>query len=141
MTLKDKITTDMTTAMKEKNAVARDILRVIKGEIERAEQDPKKGKIILSDGDVAKIIKKSIAGIKETTNDEAQINVLESYLPKQLSTDEIKVIVNKILTEDGVNPTIKDVLAAFNANYMGRADGKILADTIKEEISRVTAGF
>ena len=59
MTLKDKIIADMTTAMKEKNAVARDILRVIKGEIERAEQDPKKGKIVLSDGDISKIIKKS----------------------------------------------------------------------------------
>ena len=140
MTLKDKIIADMTTAMKEKNAVARDILRVIKGEIERAEQDPKKGKIILSDGDISKIIKKSIAGIKETTNDEAQINVLESYLPKQLLESEIKDIVNKILG-DGTKPTIKDVMGVFNANYNGMADGKLLTDVIKQEISRVTAGF
>jgi len=32
-------------------------------------------------------------------------------------------------------------MASFNVDYMGRADGKTLTDVIKQEISRVTAGF
>lgn len=141
--LKDKIVADMTTAMKEKNTIARDILRVIKGEIERSEQGPK-GKVDLNDGDITKIIKKSIEGIKETTKDEEQIRILEAYLPKQLTEQEIRTEVQKFLREansemgpDGPKPfTMKDVMGHFNSNFNGRVDGRILSAIAKEELSK-----
>jgi uncharacterized protein YqeY len=135
-TLKEKIVADMTTAMKEKNTIARDTLRVIKGEIERNEQT-KDGKIELTDGDVIKLIKKSIEGIKETTNNAAEIAVLESYLPKQLNETEIETIVLDLL-KAGTQPTIKDLMRDFNAKHNGQADGKILVDVIKRGISAMT---
>lgn len=131
-TLKEKIVADMTTAMKEKNTIARDTLRVIKGEIERSEQT-KDGKVNLSDGDVAKIIKKSIEGIRETTNNQAEIAVLEAYLPKQLSESEIVAIVDGLIAS-GTGKNMKDLMQAFNAKHMGQADGKVLAGVIKSKL-------
>ena len=131
-TLKEKIVADMTTAMKEKNTIARDTLRVIKSEIERNEQT-KDGKVSLSDGDVAKIIKKSIEGIRETTNNQAEIAVLEAYLPKQLSESEIVAIVDGLIAS-GTAKNMKDLMQAFNAKHMGQADGKVLAGVIKSKL-------
>lgn len=131
-TLKEKIVADMTTAMKEKNTIARDTLRVIKGEIERNEQT-KDGKVSLSDGDVAKIIKKSIEGIRETTNNQAEIAVLEAYLPKQLSESEIVAVVDDLIAS-GTGKNMKDLMQAFNAKHMGQADGKVLAGVIKSKL-------
>ena len=131
-TLKEKIVADMTTAMKEKNTIARDTLRVIKSEIERNEQT-KDGKVSLSDGDVAKIIKKSIEGIRETTNNQAEIAVLEAYLPKQLSESENVAIVDGLIAS-GTAKNMKDLMQAFNAKHMGQADGKVLAGVIKSKL-------
>jgi len=132
--LKDQIVADITAAMKEKNNTKRDTLRVIKGEIERNEQT-KDGKVDLADGDVVKIIKKSIEGIRETSNNQNEIAILESYLPKQLNETEMRSIVKDIIA-GGVPANMRDVMGQFNSMYNGQADGKVLSGIIKEEITK-----
>lgn len=137
MNLQEKINQDMVKAMKEKNMVARDVLRVIKGEIERASQGPT-GKIELNDADVVKIVKKSIEGIKETTNDAAEISVLEGYMPKQMSEEEIKsALAEEIKSLGIVSPTSKDfgtIMKSFTSKNSGAADGKMVSTVLKQII-------
>lgn len=80
MKLKEQISEDLKSAMKNKDSVKLNILRVLKGEIERNEQTATK-RVELSDGDILKLVKKMIEGIKETKGSEDEINTLEIYMP------------------------------------------------------------
>jgi uncharacterized protein YqeY len=110
--------------------------------IERAEET-KTGKVVLSDGEVAKVVKKSckeleeVIGIVNSTVDVSQeineLEILESYLPKQLTEAEIKDAITVILLDLDAS-TMKDmgkVMGAFNAKYAGQADGKIVSTMVK----------
>lgn len=132
MTLKNKINGDIKNAMKNKESQKLGVLRVLKGEIERNEQTSK-GKVELSDNDIVALVKKSIQGVKETTNDEFEITVLEGYLPKQLSNFELIEIVKEfVLSEESAgNVNIGAIMNYFKVNYAGQYDGKELSLIIK----------
>lgn len=132
MSLKDKIVADIKTAMKNKDTQRLGVLRVLKGEIERNEQTSK-GKVELADVDIVALVKKSIQGIKETNNDEFEIEVLETYLPKQLSNFELTTLVKEYLTTEG-NVNMGSVMAHFKVNYAGQYDGKELSLIVKSLI-------
>ena len=132
MSLKDKIVADIKTAMKNKDTQRLGVLRVLKGEIERNEQTSK-GKVELADVDIVALVKKSIQGIKETNNDEFEIEVLETYLPKQLSNFELTKLVKEFLTTEG-NVNMGSVMAHFKVNYAGQYDGKELSLIVKSLI-------
>lgn len=131
----EKIKNDMIQAMKDKNEVARDILRVLRGEIQRNEQSSK-GKVEVSDSDIIKLIKKLIESVKETGNDNGEVAILETYLPTQLSGNEIESIVVRLITQEGFNSP-KDmgkIMGYFKSNYDGIYDGKLLSDIVKVKL-------
>ena len=132
MSLKAKVSEELKTAMKEKNAAKLGILRVLKAEIERNEQTAA-GKIDLPDGDVIKLVKKLVEGIKETTKDQVEIDVLEAYLPKQLSEAEIKMIVATV-KQSGANQ-MGDFMKYFKSYHDGQYDGKLLSNLVKEALA------
>jgi len=131
MNLNVKISEDLKTAMKEKNVVKLGILRVLKSELQRIEQSAN-GKIELTDADVIKIAKKLIDGIKETTNNQEELVVLDSYLPKQLTEETIRMIVSTV-KQSGVSQ-MGDFMKYFKTNHEGQYDGKILSNIVKEHI-------
>jgi len=131
MNLNVKISEDLKTAMKEKNVIKLGILRVLKSELQRIEQSVN-GKIELTDGDVIKIAKKLIDGIKETTNNQEELVVLDSYLPKQLTEETIRMIVFTV-KQSGVSQ-MGDFMKYFKTNHEGQYDGKILSNIVKEHI-------
>ena len=98
MTLKEKISKDYIEAFKAKNTVAKNLLSVIKGEIQTLEKNT--GVESLSDEDVTKILNKSVKSLKETISSltdvdklaevQSELNIVETYLPKQLSVEEIQ---------------------------------------------------
>lgn len=58
-----------------------------------------------------------------------KIEILESYLPKQLSAEEIKEVIEKILSEKGLEPVKKSqgvVMKEMMAQYKGQVDGKLV---------------
>jgi uncharacterized protein YqeY len=125
--MKTRVKKDMMTAMKEKNVVARDILRVLKGEIERNEQS-KDGKVDLSDSEVIKIIKKLI---ENSTPEEAE--VLETYVPKQMTTDEVSEQAASYITREGIDSPreMGKVMGYFKQNFEGLYDGRELSGIVK----------
>lgn len=125
--MKQRITELIKSAMINKDQVTLGILRVLKGEIERAEQDPKKGKIEVPDSKIYSIINSLLEVVRES---EDERNVLISLLPTQLTEEETKSIIDKLISEnDLVSKGMSGmgvVMKVFNENYAGRFDNKIV---------------
>jgi uncharacterized protein YqeY len=136
MELQKQISADLVTAMKSKDTTTLNVLRVLKGEIQRAEQSSS-GKIELSDADIVKLIKKSIDGINETGGDQSEVSVLEKYMPKQMSTNELDTQISIIMGLEGYNSP-KDmgkIMAYFSQNFAGQYDGKLLSEMVKNQLT------
>ena len=131
--MKTQIKNDMVNAMKSKNEVARDILRVLRGEIQRNEQSSK-GKIDLVDADIVKIIEKLVESVKESGDDNGEIAILEGYLPEQMTKDEIEVEAAGYITINKLDsPREKGrVMGHFKQNHEGTYDGKLLSNIVKQ---------
>jgi uncharacterized protein len=128
MTLKERISKDYMTAMKEKNVVVKNLLSVVKGEIQNVEIE----KGVISDEDVVKILTKTVKSLKEMALNGSsdaiyELEVIETYLPKQMSKEEISAkvaeLVNSGVTQMGV------VMKEFASLP---ADKKIVSDVFKE---------
>lgn len=133
MNLQAQISADLVAAMKAKDTLTLNVLRVLKGEIQRGEQSSN-GKIELSDGDIIKLVKKSIDGINETGGDQAEVAVLEKYMPKQMTKFEIELAVTSLILGNKYNSP-KDmgkIMGHFNQNYSGQYDGKLLSEIVKD---------
>ena len=148
MTLKDKITSDMTAAMKAKDAVRTSTLRMVKAAIMHRE---KEGAGELQDDDVLKLLRSQLkqrrdsvdqyqkAGRQDLADKEtAEIAVIEFYLPQGASEAEIEQAVTDAITETGAN-SLKDmggVMKAAMAKLAGKnADGKTVSETVKKRLA------
>ena len=149
MTLEQQIQEDIKAAMKAKDAVAMAATRAIKGEILLFKTS---GAAVdeVTDGDVLKMIQKLIkqrresaeqyaaAGRQELADNEiAEATVMEKYLPKQLSVEEVRAKVQEIIAQVGAT-TIKDmgkVMGAANKALAGMSDGRTISGIVKELLS------
>lgn len=138
MSLKAQISEDMKTAMRAKDSARLGTIRLLQAAIKQREVDER---IELDDSGIIAVIEKmlkqrrdSIAAYESANrNDLAEVekfevSVLQTYLPQQLTEDEINQILEKVVTETGA-AGIKDmskVMAAIKPLVTGRADmGKI----------------
>jgi uncharacterized protein YqeY len=138
MSLKAQISEDMKNAMRAKDSARLGTIRLLQAAIKQREVDER---IELDDSSVIAVIEKmlkqrrdSIAAYESANrNDLAdvekfELSVLQTYLPQQLTEDEVKDILEKVVVETGA-AGIKDmskVMAAIKPLVAGRADmGKI----------------
>lgn len=142
--LKEELMKDLKEAMKEKNTIKKDTVQMVRAAILQIEKD--KG-IEVDDNKIIEIIAKEVKGKKdalvefekggredliEQTNKE--IEVLEKYLPKQLSKDEITEIVKDIIVSLGAT-SIKDmgpVMKEAKSKIGVAADGRTINEVVKE---------
>jgi uncharacterized protein YqeY len=144
MSLKDQITQDMKTYMKEKNQIGLNTVRMLRSEIKNAEIDSKSE---LDDEGVQKVIASAIkkrkdaaeqyknAGREDLCETElAEAEILLGYMPEQMGDDEVKAIV--VAACEGVDTSDKKnfgkVMQAVMAKVQGRADGKIINKLVRE---------
>ena len=128
MSLQQQIAADLKTAMKNKDRVRTDAIRVLIGEFQR---QPDKE---LSDQQVAGIIKKLIKSEKELlaasgAQDSGFIEVLEGYLPRQASEEEIREWISSNIDFSEFNnkmQAMKPIMAHFAGNADGNTVKKIL---------------
>lgn len=112
--LKNKIEADYMQALRNKNAVAKNLLSVIRGEIQSAEKQPG-APADLPDGDVLRILTKLAKSIRDTQAVQSseqsaeELFIVESYLPKQMTEQEITDVILAIPGE----PNIAEVMRAF----------------------------
>ncbi len=136
MGLKERLQQELKDAMKAKDTFKRDTVRFLMSAIKQVEVDTRKE---LTDEDIIKIIQKNIKQREEAASQykeggrddlyekemkEAQI--LKSYLPKQLSDQELEEALKEIIQEVGAT-SVKDmgkVMGVATKRLAGRADGK-----------------
>jgi uncharacterized protein YqeY len=147
MPLKDRITEDMKTAMRagEKERLA--TIRLILSAIKQREVDER---IALDDSQVLAAIEKMIKQRKEAitqfdaggradlvAKETAEIAILQTYLPAQMSDAEIDGLITEAIASSGA-ASIKDmgkVMAVVKAKAQGRADMGAVSARIKQKLS------
>ena len=142
--LKEKLLEDLKESMKNKDVVKKNTVQMIRAAILQIEKD--KG-IEVDDEKIIDIIAKEMKKKKDAMVDfekaeredlieqtKQEMKVLEEYLPKQLSKDEIKEIVSKVIEEVGAT-SMKDmgnVMKEAKAKIGAGADGKTINEVVKE---------
>lgn len=146
MTLFDKISEDIKSAMKARDKVRLDTLRNIKKVFLEAKTAPGANDT-LSDADALKILQKLAKQGRETAKtytdanrpdlaaeEAAQAAVIEEYLPRQLSEEEIAVAVREIIATTGAQ-SMKDmgrVMGLASKQLAGKADGRAISAVVKQ---------
>ena len=142
--LKEKLMEDLKKSMKEKNEIRKNTVQMIRAAILQIEKD--KG-IAVDDEKIIEIIAKEVKGKKDALSDfekagredlinqtNEEISILEEYLTKQLTKEEIKEIVSKVIKEIGAT-SIKDmgvVMKEAKAKIGASADGKSINEVVRE---------
>ena len=146
MELFEQVSKDIVQAMKAKDKVRLEALRNIKKVFIEAKTAPGANDT-LEDAAALKLLQKLAKQGRDSAElykqqnradlaeaEMAQVNVIESYLPKALSTEEIEVAVKAIIAETGAQ-SIKEmgkVMGVASKQLAGKADGKAISDVVKK---------
>jgi uncharacterized protein len=134
MLLKEKINLDFIKAFKEKKTDLKSLLGTIKGEIQTTEKNLMVEN--LSDEDVIKILNKFAKNCKENirlANDEkskVELEIIEAYLPKQLSAEEIQSKIEALVASGVKN--IGQIMKEFSTLP---ADKKVVSEMVKKVLA------
>ena len=142
--LKEKLLEDLKISMRDKNVVRKNTVQMVRAAILQIEKDT--GSVV-DDEKIIDIIAKEMKKKKDAIADfekaarqdlidqtNEEMKVLEEYLPKQLSKEEIKEIVSKIISDIGAT-SMKDmgiVMKESKAKIGAGADGKTINEVVKE---------
>ena len=149
MTIKDKITGDITAAMKAKDADRLSVLRMTKAALMN-EANKQSADYVLTEDETLKVLNTLVKQRKDSADqfekggrdemaakERAEIKVLEEYLPQSATKEEIEAAVADAITETGAN-SIKEmgaVMKATQAKLAGKSvDGKLVSETVKAKL-------
>ena len=150
MNLEEKIMAEMKEAMKAKNESLLRSLRAIKAEIIKAKTEPGAGgsidaateqkflqKMMKQRRDSLEIFEKQ-GRADLAAKEKEEMEVIEKYLPKQLSEAEIKEAVAKIIADTGASSPadMGKVMGIASKQLAGLADGKVISVIVKESLSK-----
>lgn len=146
MTLSERINNDLKEAMKSKDSFRLSVIRMVKGTMQLAKPNPREE---LTDDDVITVISKQIKmrndSIKEfeaagrsdlVEQNKKEIEILNTYMPKQLSEEELTEIIDKVFEE--VKPTSQKDMGLIMKNISplvkGKADMSLVNKLVKERL-------
>lgn len=152
MNLKDKITSDLTAAMKAKDADRTGTLRMVKAALMN-EQNKRGADYILTDDETMKtlntLVKQRKDAIEQYNNagraelaakEQIELDILQEYLPQSATEQEIEIAVAESIGETGAS-SMKDmgaVMKASQAKLAGKTvDGKLLSETVKTKLQNL----
>ena len=146
-TLKERIVAEMKEAMRARESVRLDAIRLLRAAIQRREIDER---VELGDEEVLAVIQKmikqgrdSITQFEQGARDDlvqkeaTMLAVLETYLPEQLAEGELTELINKALNETDAQ-SVRDmgkVMGWLKPHVQGRADMGIVSNAIKQKLS------
>jgi hypothetical protein len=150
MSLEQKITADLKTAMLAKDEVGLRSLRAIKAAILLAKtSEGANGE--LKEEDETKLLQKLVKQRKDSLEiftqqnrtdlaqkEQEEIAVIEKFLPKQMSPEELKTAVVKIIAEVGASSPadMGKVMGAATKQLAGKAEGKAISALVKELLAK-----
>jgi uncharacterized protein YqeY len=150
MSLEQKIMGELKTAMLAKNEAALRSLRAVKAAILLAKTS-EGGTGELKEEDEIKLLQKLVKQRKDSLEifqqqnradlaqkEQEEIAVIEKFLPQQLSADELKEIISKIIAEVGASSPadMGKVMGVATRQLAGKADGKTISALVKELLAK-----
>ncbi len=147
MSFEDKINGDIKTAMLAKDSKKLEVLRAIKNVVIILKTSPEG----ISDDAILKSIQKEVKKRKESAEifiqqnridladvELYQASVMETYLPQQMNEAEIRVHLQKIISETGASSPadMGKVMGAATKVFAGKADNKIVSQLVKELLTK-----
>ncbi|EEW93338.1 GatB/YqeY domain-containing protein [Granulicatella elegans] len=146
MSLKETLNNDIKTAMKAKDKETLAVLRMIKTAVQAAEIDKKEELNAEEELTIlareAKQRRESLAEFVKAGRDElvakteAEIEIVERYLPKQLSVEEVKEVIATVAEKIGAT-TQKEfgkLMGAVMQELKGKADGNVIKEQVKAHL-------
>lgn len=142
MSVLERITEELKVAMKAKDQIRMDTLRMVKSDFKNVEIDKK---VALTEDEMLAIIRKSIkkrgdsitmyktGGRQDLVDKETrEADILKAFLPEQMGESEIRVLVQESIAESGAvsKKDMGRVMAILMPKLKGRADGKLVQLTV-----------
>lgn len=148
MTLKEKINSDLMAAMKAKEETKLGALRLLKAAIMKFEVAGDKKKDA-TDEEALQIIGREVKQRKDSIDaykkggradlavkEEAELKILQAYLPAQMDESELKKVVSQVITQTGAasKADFGKVMGAVMAQVKGKADGQMVSRLVGEAL-------
>lgn len=148
MTLLERLNQDMKQAMRDKDKVTLDVIRMVKASIQN--ELIKLGKDTLSEDEELTILSREVKQRRDSLQEfkaagrndlvdklENEMDILRVYMPKQLTTEELEAIVRSTVQE--VNATSKKdmgkVMSAVMPKVKGKADGSQIKEMVQNQLN------
>lgn len=148
MTLQNRLQQDMQAAMRERDELRRDTLRMVVAAVYNAQKQAGRD---LTDDEVMAVLAREVKTRRESVEaftsggrheaaakEQAEIAVISAYLPEQLGADEVARLVAQAVDESGAS-SVRDVgkvMAVLMPRVKGRADGKQVSALVAQELTR-----
>jgi len=144
----ERLVEDMNRAQKEQDKLRLGAIRWMRDTLQKHAKEA--GKSSLDDTEAAEVLGKLAKKYKESIEqarqagrvelaekEEAELRVLEEYLPKQLSNAEIEEMVRETISEVGAKGPgdMGAVMKALKPRWAGRADGKTVSEIVKAKLN------
>lgn len=145
--LKERLLQDFKEAMKEKNELKKNTIMMVRAAILQIEKDSQKE---VNDDEILEILSKEIKKRKDSLEDimksgredlikqvNDEIEVINVYLPEQLSLEELEQIISEVIAEVGAT-SMKDmgkVMGLAKTRTAGRADNRVINEIVKKKLS------
>ena len=148
MTLKERITEDMKSALRAHEAARLSTIRLLLAAIKQREVDERRA---LTDADVLAVIDKMVKQRRDSIAqftagkrmdlvaiEQAELDVLQGYLPQQLPDAEVDAMIAAVIAETGaVGPAgMGKVMGALKAKLAGRADMTVVSARVKARLAQ-----
>lgn len=150
MTLPQRIDSDLKDAMRAKDAARLAVLRMLKSALKYAAIEKSGAEGELDETESTQVIRKQVKQRQDSiesfekggrpelaAKEKEELGVLQSYLPLQLSLEELAKIVRETVAETGATSKAQMgvVMKALQAKIAGRADGKTLSQEVQKQLS------
>ncbi|MEO2064889.1 MAG: GatB/YqeY domain-containing protein [Desulfurobacteriaceae bacterium] len=148
MSLKERLKEDMKAALKAKDKEKLSVIRMLQALIKNAEID-KRGE--LTDEEIVSLLQKYAKQRRESIEmyekggrqdlvekEKRELEIVESYLPKQMSEEEIRELVAEVIKEVGASSPkdLGKVMQAVMPKVKGRADGSLVNRVVRELLAQ-----
>ncbi|MGE5445939.1 MAG: GatB/YqeY domain-containing protein [Ignavibacteriales bacterium] len=152
MNLREKISSDLKNALRDRKAIALSVLRMLQSSIKNKEIEKKKGDAGLTDEEVVEVIISEIKKRKEAIEgymkgqrqdlvdkENAELAVLMSYMPRQMGEAGIREEAKRAIDEAGakIPQDMGKVMKILMPRMKGKADGALVNKIVKEELEKM----
>ena len=149
MELKDRLEADLQKAMKERDDIARSVLRVVRSEMHNAEITSQKP---MDDDGIIGVISKQVRQHRESIEafrkgnredlvrrEEQELEILLDYLPPQLTLEEVTTLAQQTIQDVGAKgPTDRGkVMGKLMPLVLGKAEGSVVNDVVSQLLEKL----